>query len=285
MFSSPVFNPGAAGSAGLVCATAINRQQWVGLEGAPVTTTFSINSPVRLFGSLSGAGFTIRSDKAGFENDISLALSWSYFLDVGPGSLGIGLSGGVLNKTLDPSWVIPSGDYWVPVSGDPLIPENKESFVAFDAGIGLYYFTDRYYAGLSVTHINQPVMKFSKGNPYLTRHYYFTAGYNLILPNPAFELKPSVLAVSDGRAAQVAINSIVTYNKKAWGGVSYRARDAISFMAGVELYNGIRLGYAYDFSMSDIRKNTSGSHEFMVNYCFEISTGRSPMKYKSVRLL
>jgi hypothetical protein len=56
-------------------------------------------------------------------------------------------------------------------------------------------------------------------------------------------------------------------------------------MAGFELYNGLRIGYAYDFPLSDIRKNTSGSHEFMVNYCFDLSLGKSPMKYKSIRFL
>ena len=285
MFSVPSFNPGATGSSGLVCATAINRQQWVGLEGAPSTTTFLVNAPVRLFGSQSGAGLMIRNDKAGFDNDVSLNLSYSYFLNIGQGRLGIGFSAGVLNKSLNPSWVIPSGDIYVPASNDPLIPENKESFVAFDASLGAFYTTDKYYAGLSVTHINEPVIKFSKGNPYLSRHYYFVSGYNMVLPNPALELKPSIHAFTDGRIVQLTINSIITYNKKAWGGVSYRAGDAIIAMAGIELYNGIRLGYAYDFSMSDIRKNTSGSHEFMVNYCFEISAGRSPRKYKSVRFL
>jgi len=285
MFSVPVFNPAAAGAGGMICATAVNRQQWLGLEGAPSTTTFNVNSPLRIFGTQSGIGIKIRSDKVGFDNDTGIDLSYAYFINLGTGRLGIGLSAGVLNKTLSPSWVIPSGDVYVPPSGDPLIPESKESYVAFDAAAGIFYNADRYYAGLSVTHINQPVMKFSKGNPYLSRHYYLTGGYNLVLANPAYELQPSVLLFSDGRIFQFTINSLVTYNKKAWGGVSYRSGDAITGMAGIELYNGIKLGYAYDFSMTDIRKNTSGSHEFMVKYCFEISAGRSPMKYKSVRFL
>jgi type IX secretion system PorP/SprF family membrane protein len=285
MFGIPSYNPGASGSTGMVCATAINRQQWVGLPGAPVTTTFNVNAPLRLFRSSSGIGVTVRSDKAGFDSDIGLSLSYSYFFDIGQGRLGVGLSAGMLNKTLDPTWVIPSGDIYVPAAGDPLIPENKESFVAFDAALGVFYVTGKYYAGFSVTHINQPTFKFSKGNPYLTRHYYATAGYNFVMPNPAFEFKPSLLAFSDGRVIQLTVSSVVTYNKKVWGGVSYRAGDALIGMAGVELYNGIRLGYAYDFSMTDIRKNTSGSHEFLINYCFEISMGRSPMKYKSVRFL
>jgi len=285
MFNTLTFNPGIAGTSGMICATALNRQQWVGFTGAPSTTVFNISAPVSPFKIKSGVGLIIESDNIGFDKDINISGTYSYLMDLGPGKLGIGLSLGMLNKTLTPTWEIPSGDSHTPASGDPLIPENKESYVAFDAGLGLYFKTDKYYAGLSVTHINQPEIKYSKGTPYVSRHYYITAGYILQLPNPSLELLPSVFAFSDGKIAQFTITSLLRYNKKVWGGVSYRAGDALVGMVGFELYNGIRLGYAYDFTMSDMNKNSSGSHEFMVNYCFDLGLGRSPMKYKSIRFL
>ena len=85
--------------------------------------------------------------------------------------------------------------------------------------------------------------------------------------------------------AQITITSLIRYNKKVWGGVSYRAGDALIGIVGFELYNGIRLGYAYDFTMSDMNTNSNGSHEFMINYCFDLGLGKSPMKYKSIRFL
>jgi type IX secretion system PorP/SprF family membrane protein len=285
MFNTMTYNPGVAGVSGMICATALTRQQWVGFKGAPSTTSFSINAPVNLFHINSGVGLMVESDNTGFDKDISLSGTYSYLMDLGQGKLGIGLMLGMLNKALSPNWIIPSGDAHTPASGDPLIPENKESYVAFDASLGAYYKTDKYYAGLSVTHINEPKIKFSKGQPYVSRHYYLTAGYTLQLPSPSFELLPSFFAFSDGKATQVAINALVRYNKKVWGGVSYRAGDAIVGMIGVELYNGIRIGYAYDFPMTDIRKSTSGSQEFMVNYCFDLRLGKSPMRYKSIRFL
>ena len=138
---------------------------------------------------------------------------------------------------------------------------------------------------MSVTHINQPKIKYSKGTPYISRNYYLTAGYNLQLPNPSLELLPSVFVYSDGKVVQFSVSSLIRYNKKVWGGVSYRAGDALVGMIGLELYNGLRLGYAYDFTLSDMKTNSSGSHEFMVNYCFDLSLGRSSMKYKSIRFL
>jgi type IX secretion system PorP/SprF family membrane protein len=285
MFNTLTYNPGIAGTSGMICATALNRQQWIGFKGAPSTTVFNISAPVSLFSIKSGVGLLVESDNIGFDKDINLSASYSYLMDLGTGKLGIGLSLGMLNKTLTPTWQIPSGDAHTPVSGDPLIPESKESVVAFDAGLGLYYKAEKYYASLSVTHINQPKIKFSKGEPFISRHYYLTGGYNLQLPDPALELLPSFFAFSDGKVVQVAVTSLIRYNKKVWGGVSYRAGDALIGIIGLELFNGIRLGYSYDFTISDIRKNSTGTHEFMINYCFDLNLGKSPMKYKSIRFL
>jgi type IX secretion system PorP/SprF family membrane protein len=285
MFNTLTYNPGIAGTSGMICATALNRQQWIGFKGAPVTTVFNISAPVSLFSIKSGVGLLVESDNIGFDKDINLSGSYSYLMELGTGKLGIGLNLGMLNTALTPTWQIPTGDEHTPASGDPLIPENKESYVAFDAGLGLFYQAEKYYASLSVTHINQPKIKFTKGTPYISRHYYLTAGYTLQLPNPSLELIPSFFAFSDGKVVQFTVTSLVRYNKKVWGGVSYRAGDALIGMVGIELFNGIRLGYAYDFTISDISKSTSGSQEFMVNYCFDLNLGRSPMKYKSIRFL
>jgi type IX secretion system PorP/SprF family membrane protein len=285
MFNTLTYNPGSAGISGMICATAITRQQWVGFKGAPSTTVFNISAPVSPFRIRSGVGLLVESDNVGFDKDINVSASYSYHADLGPGKLGIGFNIGMLNKTLSPEWYIPSGESHTPATGDPLIPENKESFVALDAGLGMYYRTERYYTGISVTHINQPKIKFTKGTPYISRHYYLTAGVILPLPNPSLELLPSVFAFSDGKTVQVNATSLIRYNKKVWGGVSYRAGDSLIGLIGFELFNGIRVGYAYDFTLTDIRKSSSGSHEFMVNYCFDLSLGRSPMKYKSIRFL
>jgi type IX secretion system PorP/SprF family membrane protein len=289
MFNTLTYNPGIAGTSGMICATALNRQQWVGFKGAPSTTVFNVNAPIPLFKRKHGIGLVIESDNIGFDKDINLSAIYSYLIDLNIGKLGIGINLGLINKTIDPKWFIPDGGDFTPPDQDPLIPVNKESFVAFDAGFGLYFLADKYYAALSVTHINQPKIKYTKQeaeiSTYVSRHYYLTAGYKFQLSNPSFELLPSIFAYSDGKVIQFNVTSLVRYNKKVWGGVSYRAGDAIIGMIGFELYNGIRIGYAYDFPLSDIRKNTNGSHEFMVNYCFDLSLGKSPMKYKSIRFL
>jgi len=285
MFNHMLYNPGSAGASGRICATAMNRQQWVGFEGAPASTVFHVNAEVRPFKIRSGVGLTIISDQTGFDSDNSLLLTYSYITSLGNGNLGIGINAGILNKSIDPTWNIPSGDIFVQPSGDPLIPDGKESFLAYDMSFGLFYNSINYYAGVSVTHINEPKIKYTTATPYIARQYYATAGYTVRLPNPNFELLPSALMYTDGKLFQLTVNAMVRYNKKVWGGVSYRAADALIGMIGIELYNGIRIGYSYDFPMNDIRKGTSGSHEFMINYCFDISLGRRSKRYKSIRFL
>jgi type IX secretion system PorP/SprF family membrane protein len=289
MFNTLTYNPGVAGTSGMICATALNRQQWIGFKGAPSTILFDVCAPVTLFKVKSGIGLVIESDNIGFDKDMNISGAYSYLMDLNMGKLGIGVNLGIINKTLDPTWNIPTAEGFTPAEQDPLIPVSKQSFVAFDAGLGLFLKAENYYVSLSVTHINQPKIKYTKENAdvrtYVSRHYYITAGYTVQLSNPSFELLPSIFAYSDGKVAQFNVTSLIRYNKKVWGGVSYRAGDALIGIAGFELYNGLRIGYAYDFPLSDIRKNTSGSHEFIVNYCFDLSLGKSPMKYKSIRFL
>ncbi|MDP4222402.1 MAG: type IX secretion system membrane protein PorP/SprF [Bacteroidota bacterium] len=285
MFNTLTYNPGYAGTSGMICATAMNRQQWLGFKGGPSTTLFNISAPVSPFRINSGVGLIVANDNIGFDKNINLSLIYSYIVEIGKGKLGVGINAGIYNMTLDPDWKIPTGDVFTPPSGDPLIPETKESVLTFDAGLGVFYTTDKYYAGLSVTHINQPSVKFSKGVTYIARQFYLTGGYLLQLPNPSFELLPSLFALTDGKVIQFSATSLLRYNKKVWGGVSYRPGDALIGIVGVELFNGIKVGYAYDFPLSDVRKSTSGSHEFMVNYCFNLNLGKSPMRYKSIRFL
>ena len=82
MFNTLTYNPGVAGTSGMICASALNRQQWVGFKGAPSTTVFNISAPVSPFGIKSGIGLLIESDNIGFDKDINLSAAYSYLMDV-----------------------------------------------------------------------------------------------------------------------------------------------------------------------------------------------------------
>jgi hypothetical protein len=84
---------------------------------------------------------------------------------------------------------------------------------------------------------------------------------------------------------QLTVSSNFIYNKKFWGGVSYRVGEAAIGMVGIELFSGMRIGYAYEFSTTQISKYNNGSHEFLLGYCFTLKKERPPQQYKSIRFL
>ena len=286
MFANMGINPGYAGSQGLLNASVVNRQQWMGISGNPQTTLFSAHTPVNPFGVSSGVGISILDDNLGFEQNMSINLNYAYRMSIGSGDLGIGISGGLLNKTLKGEWSIPDSDFHTSPGQDPAIPEGEEVGIAFDMGFGLFYNTDDFYAGLSSTHLLQPTIDYGlSAKTDMKRHYYFTAGYNYNLPNPVLELQPSILAKSDGASMQFDVNAMLIYNKRFWGGVSYRLGDAVVVMAGAELTNGMRVGIAYDFTTSAIAAYSNGSVEFMISYSLEVGGDKASRKYRSVRIL
>lgn len=286
MYNQMAVNPGYAGSQNMLVAAALNRQQWMGFEGNPKTTLFSVHTPVKPFGISSGIGLTFLDDRLGFEENLGINLNYAYRMEVGSGNLGIGISAGLMSKTINGEWNIPDSDYHTPAGSDPAIPGAEETGMGFDMGFGAYFDTESFYIGLASTHLFQPTIDYGmSAKTDLRRHYYLTSGYNFQLPNPIFEIQPSLLAKSDGASFQVDVNANVIYNKKFWGGVSYRLGDAVVFMIGMEMDNGMRAAIAYDFTTSAIGAYSNGSVEFMVSYSLELGSEKSTRKYRSVRFL
>lgn len=285
MFLIPLVNPGSVGQSDKICANAAFRNQWTGIPSAPVVTTFSAHAPFNLFNRSHGVGINLMNDNIALNNDLFLSLAYSYKIDIGTGVLGAGLNLGMANHSFDPSGL--NGADVIDIIGDDAIPQNAASLFGFDMGLGAYYSTDNLYFGLSVTHLNQTSFDFPEelAETRLVRHYYATGGYNIQLPNPIFELLPSFMIQTDGKNNHIYLNTNIRYNKRFWGGVSYSVGGAGSVLAGIELMNGIRLGYSYDIEISPLFKYNSGSHEITVRYCFDLSLDRNPEKYESIRFL
>ncbi|MCD4774351.1 MAG: type IX secretion system membrane protein PorP/SprF [Bacteroidales bacterium] len=289
MFSIMSYNPGYAGSNNAICADGIIRQQWVGFKDAennnvaPETFLFTINSPIKIL--KGGVSANLIQDKIGFQKDIGLNIGYAYHLDISGGDLGIGAQIGFLNRTIDFS-------KYISVETDPLLNSlsGEESDMMIDFSLGLFYqVPEQYYIGFSATNLLQSPGKTlteAGGNPLrmqLDRTFFLTAGYTFPLPNhPSFSLTPSFLVKSEGASIQYDISSILTYNNKFWGGVSYRGQGEISVLLGV-YYKDFRIGYSYDIDTSVLGSN--GSHEIMLGYCFKLKTERARKSYKNTRFL
>jgi type IX secretion system PorP/SprF family membrane protein len=201
--------------------------------------------------------------------------------------LGIGIGGMFLNKALLATWTTIDGSGRGDGSEDIAIPEPNESVMGFDMDLGVYYRAERVYMGLSTTHLLESGLKYETAKSKLKRHYYAIAGCLLPLTSPAWEISPSVMAYSDGTASQFTANVNFMYNKKFWGGVGYRLNDAVIAMVGFDVFEGIKLGYAFDYSYTSLNNyfKAGGSHEVVLSYCFNLVKDRVIKKYKSVRFL
>jgi type IX secretion system PorP/SprF family membrane protein len=280
-------NPGYAGSEGTISGIILNRYQWDGFEGAPKTLVFSVEAAINAFGSPGGIGLNVVSDELGFEQNTQINVNYAYSKTLGFGKLGIGVSFGLYNKSINGEWKVPEdnqGIYTQP-SSDPAIPQGDVSQMALDAGLGLYLSSNQYYLGASVTHINQASIKFSDlASTYLVRHYYLMGGYNIKLSDPLFELRPSFLLKSDLASWQLDLNTNIVFNERFWGGITYRVQDAIALLMGMEMENGLRFGYSFDLVTSAISRYGYGSHEIFVSYSLNLERNRN-QKYKSIRFL
>ncbi len=279
-----VYNPGAAGANDALCVNSLHRQQWVGWdEGRPVTTVFTFDMPINSISS--GVGLSILEDQIGFANNLNILLNYAYRLELSDGVLGIGVGLGVFNHSIDGDWKTWESINGGTVYGDPAVP-HMENVTAFDVNVGLTYYAENLWVGLSSTHITNPTLKYDIEKPSkLTRHINLSGGYTYALPNPSFDIVGSGIVTSDVSTIDFQVNGKILYEKKFWGGVSYRHTDAIVPMVGIHLLNGISFGYSYDVVLSPVGSYNSGSHELMLRYCFNIAGGKTPGRYRSVRRL
>jgi type IX secretion system PorP/SprF family membrane protein len=194
-------------------------------------------------------------------------------MDLGPGKLGIGVDAGIMQKSLDGSKFIATQ------AGDVSIPTGNIGAMVPDVGAGLYFNTNdnKFYIGFSSLHLIGGTFKYANVQTTLARHYYVMTGYNHDI-NPSLTLKPSILIKSDAASTVVDLNCNLMYNNQIWGGLSYRhapnfiQSDAAIVLLGMDLSTyvpGLRFGYSYDITTSDIRGYSSGSHEIMLGYCIK----------------
>ncbi len=170
------------------------------------------------------------------------------------------------------------------VLNDVNIPTTNVSAGTFDVGFGAYFNTDKLFAGISASHLNQGKINFSEINTKMIRHYYLMAGYGIDLTS-SLTLKPMIQLKSDAVSTQIDANANLMINNRFWIGGSYRIQDAIVLLAGLEIIPNLRLGYSYDLTTSDIKTYSSGTHEIMLGYCYKPNKIIKRQFHRNVRFL
>ena len=282
-------NPGFAGLSEGVNVLGLYRQQWAGSfvdqsgnSLAPTTYLLSGDMPLRALGG--GISFSVMNDQLGFEKNTNIGLGYAYHLDLGGSTIGIGVSGSLLNRTLDFSQLV-SG-----TPNDPLISGlNEESAMLFDMSAGIFWqMPDSFYLGVSAINLfnstTRALGEEGSGASFTTdRTFYLVAGYPFMVETlPTFKFIPSVNFMTDIAAWQINAGMKVVYNDLFSLGVNYRPQESVGLTVGLAIKDFV-LGYAYD--INTMGYNIRGSHEIALSYCFKLDLDRTPRDYRSVRYL
>ena len=286
------YNPAYAGRSGELNATALYRVQFLGVRNAPKTAHIAADMPWRYGKMQQGVGIVVVSERIGLDENLNFAAQYTYKRKLGKGTLGIGLQGGMINKTFrGDSISIPSGSEELEASGDEAISKSAADAMGIDLGAGLLYQGSNYYAGIGVAHLLAPTLRLGEnGERKIERSYNLTAGYNMQLKNTLFELQPSLLILTNLQMVSADITARAVYNKTHNGGLGMRLSDngkfnSILFYLGTVIH-GFRVGYAFDFPTSVMNATSAGSHELVVTYHLKLNEKKGKKnRHKSIRIL
>ena len=281
-------NAGFAGMSEGINLLGIYRQQWAGFvdsdgnDIAPQTFLLTGDMPIRALHG--GVEFSVMQDKLGFENNVNVGLGYSFHLDLGGSTLGIGVAATLLNRTVDFSKLNPNN------ASDPILQGlGEESAMMVDANLGLFWqMPESFYVGVSVVNIletmSQALGENSESSASFTtdRTFYAVAGYPFQFEDmPLFTFIPSVSVMSNLASTQLNASARVVFNNLFSLGVNYRPQESVGLMAGLTIKD-ITVLYSYDINTTGL---LPGSHEIGLSYCFKLDLDRTPRDYRSVRYL
>ncbi len=274
MYNLNIINPAYAGSKESTLSIGLmGRSQWMNIPGSPQTATLSVHKPLH---NGLGMGVSIMADKLGPVNEQFAYVDVSYTLPVGMyDNLAFGLKGGVSlfdAKLSDLQTYLPD---------DESFAEDIHQ-IKPNIGAGLFYYSDIYYVGLSVPNLLKSEYMAKEGSFFTsvsrTNHLFLTGGYVFQL-NDDLKFKPSTLIkMTQGAPLSLDLSANFLMREKFEVGASYRWNDSVSAMMNFKVTKDLRVGYSYDYTLTDIGKHTSGTHEvfllFDINNNFIILSPR-----------
>ena len=274
MFNTLYYNPGFAGVDGTTKFTALHRSQWLGYQpsfgggGAPTTQLISMTAPIYKLNS--GFGAYIVNDRLGPQNNLEAQASYAYHLGIKDAKISFGLRAGIYSQTIDFDQYRPTDP------NDPLLQTSgKQSQIRPDLAAGVFFRKEKYYAGLSFSHLTQSTFDFGLNQrSALQTHMYVTGGYFYDL-NFDVKLQFMSLIKSDFTKTTVDIGGIAYFKDTMWGGLSFRQSEAVILMLGYSILKdkSLKIGYALDYVVKDQAAKQPTSHEFMLSYELPVNPG------------
>ncbi|MCZ8215110.1 MAG: type IX secretion system membrane protein PorP/SprF [Cyclobacteriaceae bacterium] len=266
MYNMNVINPAYAGSKENLSFGLLYRKQWVEIEDAPTTFSLSGSAPV---GSNVGLGLSVISDKIGPVEENNVYGDFSYTLSLGgEHKLAFGIKAGA---TFHKVGLFDIGQN-NPDPNDPAFSENTSN-TFLNVGTGLFYYTNKYYVAFSVPNMLKTAHLDFNGRKFGTEtsHYFLTGGYVFDL-NPNLKFKPFTMIKSAfNTPASVDVSTNFLYMEKFELGATYRLQDSFGAMVNYAITPSLRIGYAYDHIISDIKVAAPSSHEVILLFDLSFS--------------
>lgn len=272
MFNTMSVNPAYAGSRGQLSIAALYRSQWVGLDGAPETQTLNLHSPIR--NSRVGYGISVVNDNIGdgTVQETYFDAVISYTLEVSQDAkLSFGLKAGGHLMNLDFNGL---NNF----DNEPIVGDNIENRFSPNFGLGFYYHTDKFYAGLSVPNLLESdhfdnSQRDANSIQFLSTeriNFYLITGYVFEL-NPDLKFKPALLSkVVGGAPLQLDLSASFLINEKFSLGAAYRLDAAVSALAGFQISDQFMIGLAYDRETTELGGTQFNDGSFEVFLRFEL---------------
>ena len=266
MFDPLLINPAYAGNQVQLSATAIYRNQWVNLDGAPKTFTATAHTGFRK--KKVGVGFILSNDQIGIHNDVGLYGCYSYKISITrKGTLAFGLQGGFNNLRSDYNKLT------LKSLNDPNLA-GVDTKMNPNFGAGLYFRQDNFYAGISVPYILNNKVVGLEGVGSIAkqrRYYYLMGGFTHKVSNRVKVVPSALIRIQDEAPVSFDLNTIVVLYDVVGLGCSYRLEDAVVALFELQLNENFHVGYAYDITTSALRQYSNGTHELMINYRIRVS--------------
>lgn len=296
MFMQSTYNPAAVGEGDLMRVYGSHRMQFTGIMDAPMTTYFSFSSPFVVGKTQHAAGVRFMNDRFGLFSNQSLHAGYAYRFKLGKGYLSVGADLGFINLSFavdsvnlkDVAELVQEHAYHN--ATDNAIPEssgqNGVSGMGFDMGVGVYYATSTWWAGVSYGHVTQPVLEWSDQTEVPVRgSFYAAGGYNWRLRDKKWVLMPSAMLQTDFVGWDVNLTMLAQVNNRYRFGLGYRIAGSVNILLGMDIIDGLQLGYTYELPANGLIRESYGSHELYLAYGFNILKPKRTNRYKSVRYL
>lgn len=265
MLNEMAINPAVAGKDEYADVRSNNRYQWIGITDAPRTYMLTLHGPIK--SKNMGIGMNLYTDIVGPTRRTGLNFSYAYHLKLKEDMfLSMGLSAGVLQWGIDGSKLV------LRDSGDENLLSTYQTTYVPDFGAGIYFHKkDRFYVGLSLPQLYQAPIKLYEGagkNSRIINHFNFNAAYKFDLGDD-FKIEPSFLVkYAIPAPPKMDIGARVIYQEQIWLGGAYRHNDAFTALVGYFYKNYLMIGYSYDFTTTNIKKYSTGTHEIMLGIRF-----------------